>query len=575
MTPVSPRHALPGAWLTHAPQDWQIVQRDLPAAGPDAGRASFPDPPVGAETDGRGGDGRGVGVFELAGGWRLPAEYGAVRATVEARIVFEETNQPPTAALDWHPVDATEAGPEGNVGTWRHALRGVPAGGLYRIETRLQPRRDEWRLTGDRVHHLGVGDLWLIAGQSNAVGYGHGPIEDPLTPGVHLFRGSEQWALADHPLNDPTRTRHPDNFDSGWNDHAPWIAFGRQLWRATAVPVGLIPTALGGSAIARWDPRAAGEDGAERSPEGVRAVLWENLLALWEAACAWRVLDTPPAADGGPVLRSATPSRRAGGLIWHQGCSETGDLERVARYPEVFARLVAAIRVQAADPELPVLTYQINAKRTRDNAAGWTAMRDTQRRIAETARRVAVIPTLGLPRSDQIHNAPQAHAVIAERSLRAALALRHGRAVRYRAPSPSTIRFEKNDRAYIRLDFDHVAGELWQHDDPITQFTVADDAGPIRVKKAVIVKPAAVRLTLERPAGAEARVHNGEGCHPPVCLLDRDNRPILAFANLAVGEESVPDGTGEDGAGRDGDRGPSDAPGARGEAGREGGADDA
>ena len=60
---------------------------------------------------------------------------------------------------------------------WRITLR-VPTGGLYRLETRVRNPGMEWRNTGDKIWHVAVGDLWVITGQSNAVGYGHGPVVD-------------------------------------------------------------------------------------------------------------------------------------------------------------------------------------------------------------------------------------------------------------------------------------------------------------------------------------------------------------------------------------------------------------
>ena len=212
------RSELPGVCIVRGPADWQIIQRRLDG-----------------KTD-----------IELAGTWRgIDQRPGRV----EVRLVRETDNLPPSLNLDW---SYAETLPDGR---WRMMLKNVPAGGLYRIETRLQAGEDEWRLTGDRLHHLGVGDIWVIAGQSNAVGYGHGSVDDPPELGVHVFRLCEEWALADHPLNDPTRTRHPANFDAGWNDHSPWLAFGRILRRNLGIPIGLVPTALGLSLIHIPSPR--------------------------------------------------------------------------------------------------------------------------------------------------------------------------------------------------------------------------------------------------------------------------------------------------------------------------------
>lgn len=40
----------------------------------------------------------------------------------------------------------------------------------------------------DTIHHIGVGDLYVIAGQSNAAGYGKDSIYNPSEIEVHLLR---------------------------------------------------------------------------------------------------------------------------------------------------------------------------------------------------------------------------------------------------------------------------------------------------------------------------------------------------------------------------------------------------
>ena len=64
----------------------------------------------------------------------------------------------------------------------------------------------EWAQRGDTRQHWGVGDVWLIAGQSNCAGYGKDPVEDPSELGVHLLGNDLHWDLATHPLNDSTNS---------------------------------------------------------------------------------------------------------------------------------------------------------------------------------------------------------------------------------------------------------------------------------------------------------------------------------------------------------------------------------
>ena len=124
-----------GAIIEEGLNDWQIIQQDE----------------------------KGLGIVELKGCW-----VGAPDSEVEIRVAAADTG---ASVVDWQVADEHENG------VWKAALS-VPAGGLYRLETRLRAVANtagEWSPRGDMRHFWGVGDLWVIAGQSNSAGYGRGP----------------------------------------------------------------------------------------------------------------------------------------------------------------------------------------------------------------------------------------------------------------------------------------------------------------------------------------------------------------------------------------------------------------
>ena len=193
--------------------------------------------------------------------------------------MWEETGVAVAARLDWQEALT------GEDGTWEAVLDGIPAGGLYRLETRLRTAENpagEWSPRGDMRHFLGVGDLWVIAGQSNSAGYGRGPYQDSPELGVHLFRNSERWGLASHPMNESTDTRHPVNRETANPGHSPYLQFGRVLKRTLSYPVGLVQTALGASPLTRWNPCEPGPADlfdnmvrcVARAGGKVRGILW-------------------------------------------------------------------------------------------------------------------------------------------------------------------------------------------------------------------------------------------------------------------------------------------------------------
>ncbi|MDR1808659.1 MAG: sialate O-acetylesterase [Propionibacteriaceae bacterium] len=450
-----------GAQITAGPRDWQIVQQ---------------------EAD-------GYGTFALAG--RVTRDAGEA-GTVVARVVDEATG---AGVVPWQ-----RAAPDGD--TWSLNLR-APAGGLYRIETGFsttdEPRL-EWARRGDLVHHVGVGDLYVIAGQSNAAGYGKDAVYDPPELGLHLLRNNLEWALASHPLNDSTGSRHPVNSEGGNPGHSPYLAFARRLKAALGYPIGLIQTSLGGSALAQWRPEESGE-------------LYRNLLAVVAAA-------------GGRVK----------GVLWYQGCADAAEGWGAA-YGDRFAGFVTRLRADLGQPGLPVLTVQLNRFA---GPAGpgedlhWSLVREAQRAAARDLAGVAVVPALDLGLSDEVHNSAAGNLTLGLRLAEVALARVYGRGG-YGVPDLAAAR--RTGPAEVTLEFSPVADRLFDFEVAPEEsvFTVTDDAGPVPLASETCVG-ATIVLGLARPLSGTAAVSALSGHHPrglpPIDVTT--HCPILAFHRAPV-----------------------------------------
>lgn len=448
---------LPGASISHGPQDWQILQQR----------------------------GDGTAALALAGVYRASAP----EFRVEARIVREADGIPVARALDWRPATLL---PDSR---WEITLEGIPRGGLYRVETRVWRNRapDNRPMRGDYIHHLGVGDLWVITGQSNSSGTGTGPAHDPPTLGVHLLGNDERWKLACHPLEDATRTLHPVTVHGVFQAHSPWLAFGRRLQSELGYPIGLIPTALGGSPVARWQP------GAD---------LFVNMQHMVRAA-------------GGSVR----------GVVWYQGESDANPGGCDA-YPERFRSFVRGLR-SLHGPELPILTAQLARFTDAEGDAlrnrSWTRMREIQRVLAAELG-APIVPTIDLPLCDEIHVSAAANLLVGERFAQVALRQVAGRDVA--APGIQLQRAEwvMQPSPRLRLHFDPPAAG-WVKVGPIRDFTVLDKEGPVELSGVETDDRGRVDLRLGRgpaPGGVTVQVH--AGCNPTVSLRDRDQRPIVAFS---------------------------------------------
>lgn len=165
-----------GVIIQQGPQHWAIIQQE-----------------------------NGFGSVALSGVWAGMIDRVITHAQVLARIVNEADGR---IAVPWRPCKMQEGQ------AWEIILDEIPAGGLYRLETCMQIDNHpalEWAARGDMIHHIGVGDIWVIAGQSNAAGYGKGPIQDAPQLGIHLQRHNGIWGLASHPFNESTASIHYEN----------------------------------------------------------------------------------------------------------------------------------------------------------------------------------------------------------------------------------------------------------------------------------------------------------------------------------------------------------------------------
>ena len=303
-----------GVTIASGPVDWQIVQQ------------------VGGKAD-----------IELAGSYKKK-EKGDFQE-VYVRIVQEESGE---NILFWKKAETDET-----KSLWKIRMEDIPAGGLYRIESCLKEEKNtplEWATRGDCVEHFGVGDLFVIAGQSNAVGYGKDPVYDPPEIGVHLYRCNDKWDIAAHPLNDSTGTCHEINMEPVNGGASPYLSFAKMIHRVTGYPVGLIPTALGGSSLSRWNPDQDGD-------------LYWNMISRIK--------------DSGGIIKA---------VLWYQGCADTNSADDAYTYEKRFSNIVYRMREEIKLPELNVFTFQLNryivTPVSEEENKNWSIIRNAQRMAA-------------------------------------------------------------------------------------------------------------------------------------------------------------------------------------------------
>lgn len=306
------------------------------------------------------------------GSWHVikdAVKIGVKDARPQIRVVSEEDN---SQIIPWQEVTSFPAD-DYVTGTWKTTLT-IPAGGLYRIETGLVVNSTnpqfKWTFRGDTRLHVGVGDVFLIAGQSNSAGYGKDAAFDPPQPGVHLYRNRHSWDLAAHPFNESSYAGDVANAERGVSGVSPYLAFGKAFRRLSHYPVGFIASAMGGMPIKRWNP-----DGGK---------LYQNMLQQ-TLACG-----------------------RITGVLWYQGCSNT-DEKGLVDYKEKFYDIINSFRRDLGYP-VRFFTYQLNREANSVADEGYGTIREIQRIAAHELEDVYILPTIHCGLSDAIHN--NAHSCI-------------------------------------------------------------------------------------------------------------------------------------------------------------------
>ncbi len=375
---------------------------------------------------------------------------------------------------------------------------GLPVGGPYEIEG---------------AHDILVGDLWVLAGQSNMEGVGDLIDAEAPDNSVRSFQSREQWATAEEPLHwlgeSPQVVHHrlwgaegvPERVpprDPGRNKGAGLgLAFGKAYHAATGVPVGLIPSAHGGTSMDQWDPALKAEGGA----------------SLYGATCA-RV-----AANGGRVR----------GILWYQGesdCYPAG----VEVYAAKMRRLIDAFRADFGDPELPFYFVQLGVfacPSSADGVAGWNGIREVQRTLATTIPNTAMVSAIDLELDDLIH--------IGTSGLK-----RLGRRLAAVATGASTLDLksvEWADSTHLRVTFTGARGGLTAPGRP-AGFELRDAAGnriELLYKTTLEGDTAVLHVTDGHgPIPKGMRLWYGWGLNPYCNITDAHDMAVPAFGPIAI-----------------------------------------
>ena len=213
-------------------------------------------------------------------------------------------------------------------------LLGVPTGGPYTIHCQVKTGENVQTVA---VHNVFVGDLWVLAGQSNMEGVGDLIDVTPPNPRVMLLGMDGHWGMAEEPLHwlvdspDPVHSGNPaDSATRSAHVHKNrpkgaglGLPFAVAHGRITGVPVGLVACAHGGTSMEQWNPSKKEQGGhslygsmlrqVKAAGGKVKGVLWYQgeSDAIREATSGRSTPRCSRTSSGRPRPTSASPTCRS------------------------------------------------------------------------------------------------------------------------------------------------------------------------------------------------------------------------------------------------------------------------
>ena len=412
-------------------------------------------------------------------------------------------------------------------------IDGLPTGGPYTITA-----TDESGDPAATVSDVLVGDLWVMAGQSNMQGIGEiserlPPVSKaamlsfdktwkPAVEPLHRFwetMDSAQYKMSPHlgfgitkeELDRAYEQLHPQDMVEPVGGVGPGAFFAENLIRLCGVPVGLIPCALSGSPLDMWQ-----KDFCRRTGDRFEDTLFGDL-----------------------VERVKLAGSRIAGILWYQGESDAlpGTAET---YLQRFEKFVGDVRSSLGDPALPIITVQLaNTENvdewTREDA--WNCLRESQRLAGEVIENVDVVASADLPRNDHVHLSGKGQRTLGIRLAKAA----SRRIARCRSemtlPDLDSVGCSSST---IEVRFRGVNGQLRVGGGELPKAFFVESRQVVDARLA----GTAVELTLDASCRGDEEVSFGMGFQPAATLLDDEDFSIPVFGPVRVKRPSVKPGSG-------------------------------
>jgi hypothetical protein len=363
-----------------------------------------------------------------------------------------------------------------------------------------------------------VGDVWILAGQSNMEGAGLLTGKAKPHPLVHSLSMRRVWRPATEPLHllaespDLCHTAAQCSVQAGeklrklaTRGVGVGLYFAREMvTRSAGVPQGLICTAHGGTSMQQWSP--------DRKHLGGES-LYASLLASVRAT-------------GQPVA----------GVLWYQGESDANP-EDVASYTPRMKKLVQSVRRDLRQPRLPWFLVQI-ARHFRDpgSPSEWNDIQEQQRCLTQKIPLLETVSSIDLPLDDPIHIGAAGFPRLATRLASATDNLVYRNKRELPAPRLKSVRAAGVPPLFaLEVLFEHVSDGLQASGEPSGFQLISPEGIPLDLIYKVELQGSKAKLHMDRPPPANATLSYGHGFAPHCNITDARGFSLPVFSRFSLG----------------------------------------
>lgn len=229
-----------------------------------------------------------------------------------------------------------------------------------------------------KYEKVGVGDVWVAAGQSNVTDMGavtddfSPEDDDPINENMHIIYAEDcTWQQMSHPAGEGRF------FKTGVRT-SPVTSFAREISEKENVPIGIVQTSVGGTNIWQWI-------------DGIRNDANSGYLFNALKSCFDKM-----------------PSKNIKGILWYQGCNDAINENYAYDYKNLQQKVFDTMR-DFFDENTPIITTQLNDANQDSNSSqgyydAWSYVKDIQRQNESLYDNVYVVGTGELELGDTIHN---------------------------------------------------------------------------------------------------------------------------------------------------------------------------